>query len=691
MRTPGLRAAVIAALAFPIGAGPLPAQTPPADTAAVLALDSLTVTVLRTPTRLADAPYAVEALTRDAADRARPALGLDEAFRGVAGVQVDNRYNFALGERVSIRGFGARSQFGVRGVKVVVDGIPATLPDGQTSLSHVDPGVVGRVELVRGPASALWGNAAGGVLQLETAAPAAVPLRQTLEAVAGADGMLRLASTTEGVRGDAAYRLSISHLSTDGHRDWSGAGRLRANGQLRYRTGAGELRFVGGFTRYDARNPGALSAAQLAEDRTQAHGFNRSQRTGEEAVEGRLGASWRQAVGAGALELSAYGVAKRLENPIPPTIIDVDRVAGGVRAILHAVAPLGGREVRWSVGVEAERQRDDRRNHDNVDGARGALTLDQLETVTAAGVFAQLSAPLGARLHLLGGIRYDRFRFQTEDRLVAGGSPDDSGRRDMDALSPSFGVLVDLDARARVYANVATSFETPTTTELANRPSGAGGFNPALEPQRTRSFEAGVKGRFGDVAAYRLAAYRARVVDALIPFEVPGAEGRQFFRNAGSVVHRGIEASVTFAWRRRWTARIAYTLTDARFETYAVGDAVHDGNRVPGVAPFRFDLALTYRSPAGWFAGVDHRRVSRTPVDDANEAFSARYRVTDLRAGLDRVRFGAVDVAPFAGVSNLFDAEYNAAVTVNAFGGRYFEPAPGRAFYVGARLAIGGE
>lgn len=671
------------------GARPGAAQQPPADS--TFALDSLMVTVLRTPTRVVEAPFSVDALRRDAAERARPSLGLDEAFRGVPGVQVDNRYNFALGERMSVRGFGARSQFGVRGVKVIVDGVPATLPDGQSSLNHVDPGAIDRVELVRGPASALWGNAAGGVLLLESAPPSPSPLRKAIEVVSGADGLMRLAATTEHAQGASSHRFTISHLATDGHREWSGAENVRLSGTLRHRTGSGELRVVGGLTRYDARNPGALSVAQLAEDRRQAHGFNVEQATGEEATQAQLGVSWRQAVGLGDVEVSAYGITKELENPIPPAIIDVDRVVTGARAVFHAATPLGGQEVRWSVGVEADRQRDDRRNHDNVSGARGALTLDQLETVVSGAVFGQVVLPVGERVHALGGLRYDRFRFEAEDRLVDGENPDDSGRRDMDALSPSLGVLVAVHDWASVFANVATSFETPTTTELANRPTGAGGFNPELEPQRTRSFEAGVKGSVGDVASYQVAAYRARVVDALIPFEVPHAAGRQFFRNAGSAVHRGVEASVWLSLLRHLSARLAYTLTDARFENYVVGDVVYDDKRVPGLAPHRFDASMTYRSPIGWFVGLDHRRSSRMPVDDGNSAYSPRHHVTDLRAGIDGVRLGAFEASPFAGVTNLFDAEYNASVTVNAFGGRYYEPAPGRAIYLGARLAFGGE
>jgi len=186
-----------------------------------------------------------------------------------------------------------------------------------------------------------------------------------------------------------------------------------------------------------------------------------------------------------------------------------------------------------------------------------------------------------------------------------------------------------------------------------------------------------------------VAAYRAEVEDALIPFEVQTAPGRQFFRNAGTARHRGAEASLSLALLDGLTGRIGYTYTDARFESYATEGGTFDGNRVPGVAPFRFDAALTYRGSQGWFVGVDYRRVSRIPVNDANSAYSPRYQVTDLRAGLERLRLGSVSVAPFAAITNVFDAEYNASVTVNAFGNRYFEPAPSRGFQVGARVAFG--
>lgn len=694
--TSGVAALTLSATTLTLSAPSLAAQEPDPrvqerDSVVAIPLAPLTVTVLRTPFDVSEAPFAVAAVGAAQARRARPGFALDEALRGVPGVQVDNRYNYALGERISIRGFGARAQFGVRGVKVLVDGIPATLPDGQTTLNHVDLASLGRVEVMRGPASALYGNAAGGVIRLETAPPPAVPVRQEIRVLGGQHGLRRLESTTSGRSGRASYLISLNQHVFDGYREFGAAENLHANARFGYRTDAGQLRVVANVVDYDAKNPGSLSTAQLAEDRDQANPSNVERGTSEQGRQAQLGLTWSGALAAGELELSAYGITREVSNPIPPAIIDLDRAAGGVRALYGGEAPLGGRAVRWAIGAEAELQRDDRLNHVNEQGERGALTLDQFETVSTLGSFAQLSARLAGPVGLVAGLRYDRFRFEVDDRLVSATNPDDSGSRTMDALSPSLGLSVEVAPDRHVYGNVASSFETPTTTELANRPDGAGGFNPGLEPQRARSFEVGTKGRLGHVVGYQFAAYRVDLESSLISFEVPDAPGRAFFRNAGSAVHRGVETGVSLALGRRALAQLAYTYTDARFHEYATADAVHDGNEVPGIAPHRLEGILSYRAPADWYVDLESRYVSGMAVDDANTAASPAHAVTDVRAGLVGLRLAGATAAPFLGVTNLFDREYNASVVINAFGARYYEPGPGRAFYAGLSVSFGSE
>ena len=674
------------ALAAALALAPLSAAAQ-ADTARALPLDTLTARVLRAPLPAHRAPYAVSVAAGEALTRAQPGLGLDEALAAVPGVQVDNRYNPALGERLVVRGFGARAQFGVRGVRVLVDGLPATLPDGQTTLNHVDPGSLARAEVVRGPASALYGNAAGGVIRLSTFAPPAVPLRPEYRATFGAHGLARMQAQAAGQSGAMGYRASVTRLEYGGYRDHSGAGSTLANGTFLWSRGAGALRLVLHAVRYDALNPGSLTDSLLRADRGAVAPVYTRFDTGERGRQAQLGLTWERATEGGGVEVAGYVLGRSIENPIPFAWIELDRRVGGLRASFSSRAgPL-----RWTVGGEAEEQRDDRKNFANDDGVPGERRLDQRERVTALAAFGQAAVEVG-RVDVLGALRYDRFRFAADDRLVTAENPDDSGAQTMDAWSPTLGVSLAASRAVSVYANVSTAFETPTTTELANRPTGAGGFNPELEPQRTTSYEVGARARAGAAFA-EVAAYRARVRDALIPFEVPSTPGRQFFRNAGEAVHRGAEVSAGVSPLRDVTARVACTWTDARFGRYRLNDSTDlEGNRVPGVAPHRVEATLYWRSPRGPFAGVDARRVSAVPVkdDDAAGRFaSPAYMLVDARFGWEELRIGPVRATPSLGVSNLFDELYNASVVVNATGARFYEPGPGRAVYVGLDVALG--
>ena len=189
----------------------------------------------------------------------------------------------------------------------------------------------------------------------------------------------------------------------------------------------------------------------------------------------------------------------------------------------------------------------------------------------------------------------------------------------------------------------------------------------------------------------QLAAYDTRLTDALLPFEVPGAAGRQFFRNAGRARHRGLEAAASAAFGANVVVRAAYTLVNARFDEYTVGDSSYAGRRVPGVAPRRLDAAIEWRESRGAFLALEERAQSWTPADDPNRARSAGYLLSGLRGAWRPIRVGDASLVPFAGATNLFDVRWDAAVTVNATGARYFEPGPGRSLYVGADLTVGGR
>ena len=312
---------------------------------------------------------------------------------------------------------------------------------------------------------------------------------------------------------------------------------------------------------------------------------------------------------------------------------------GGVRASTNRTLGADEQAPRLSTGLDLQVMRDDRRNFENDAGARGARTLDQAERVTNVAVHAQALLPLGPRLDFFVATRYDRVRFSAEDRFRDGGDPDDSGARTMDALSPTAGVRFRAAPGVSLFANVATAFETPTTTELVNRPDGAGGFNQALEPQRTVSWEAGLRAALAGRLAIEASAYVARVEDALVPFEVVSAPGRQYFRNAAEARHRGLELLAELA-TPAVDVLAAFDWTDAEFIDYTTEDRAYDGLSVPGVRPWTLELSLLARPDARLLVELEYRAAGAMPVDDANEFRAPEHHLFDLRAAGRGLRVG---------------------------------------------------
>jgi iron complex outermembrane recepter protein len=657
------------------------------------------VNILRSPIRVDRAPFAVSAIQEEILRRGRSASSIEEALHGLPGVQVQNRFNDAVGEQISIRGFGARSGFGVRGIHVVVDGIPATLPDGQSSLDHLDLGSLGRVEALRGPGAALYGNAAGGVLTFESRAPSDARLRQEVRLVQGDHGMNRLQSTTSGTLGAQRYLVSLSRYDWDGFRTRVGGAQDEVYGTTRREQVnatfispllGGELRLVANHLELAAQNPGSLNRTDLELWDRRAFPGNVNQGTRKDVTQGQAGVSWKGPVGARELELATFGIVRDLSNPIPSAVVAVDRRAGGVRAILRTrqSSPVGS--LWWAAGFESSLQVDDRLNFTNSGGTRGSLTRDQRERVLGGAIFIQALLPINEVVDVMTGLRYDRIGFSVTDRMP--GSPDDpagTGSRTLDSASPSFGIHAAFSRAIGAWINLSTAFETPTTTELANRPDGAGGFNPELEPQVGITGELGARGLVGELAAWELAFFHTVLYNELVPFEVENDPGRRYFRNSGRSVRDGVEGTLQVTPSPWFQARLTFSTNRARFRSYTVGDTDYSGNRVPGLAPYRGEGILRL-GPGSWFAELRGEAMAAIPANDANdpEAEAPSRQLLDVRVGANEVNLLGLRLSPFAGVTNVFDTTYTSSVSVNAFGGRFYEPGPGRSVYLGASLAV---
>src|SRR5882762_9288155 len=471
----------------------------PDDSLKVYTLPPAVVSVTRANPPINRIPQAVQLLEKTEISRARPTWGLDEALATVPGVYAANRYNFSLDQRISIRGFGARSAFAVRGIKVLVDGIPQTLPDGQGQLTNLELGAADRIEILRGSASALFGNASGGVISIWTDPTAPRNLRQEVRVLFGTfdrdlnRNWSKWQSSTAFRVGAGSGLVTVSRLDYTGQRQHSDADFRNLNSRWHFPLASGWSLTATADLGWDPRadNPGALTAGEMARNPDSAAAINITRVAGKNVTQGQGGVTVRRDfAGGGEAALTVFGFTRSLKNPTTFAYIDLDRVDYGTRLTVSRPVPLGALQQRLTAGVDFQRQRDDRLNFGNTGGKPDTVRrLDQLEHVTEVGPFVQSALQLTSQLSVTGGLRYDWVKFQAHDRLINAGNPDDSGDRLMRALSGSIGLAVTPSDALTVYGNIGTSFETPTTTELTNRPSSAGGFNPTLQPQTATNYE----------------------------------------------------------------------------------------------------------------------------------------------------------------------------------------------------------
>lgn len=663
-----------------------PAVGQPRSAAEAITLEPLEVTIPRLEGSLAETPAGVSVVGRSQIQDGRQGLGLDESLARVPGAFFLNRHNFAQDLRISIRGFGARAPFGVRGVRILVDGIPQTLPDGQAQVDGFDIDTIERMEVIRGPASALYGNASGGAIRIDTMDGPDEPFLGG-EFKVGSYGFTESNVRAGGRSGSVRYFVNASTMKLDGFRDNSRTVNHNVSGKVRYQL-EGKGRITGIVRLFDsptAEDPGGLTAAQVDADREQAAPGNLQFDGGEEVDQQQLGLVYERPVASnGELKLRGHYTRRDFANRLPfepGGQVAFDRHAGGVGARYRHSGRVAGLDHRLTIGFDVERQRDDRRRFDNLDGQRGALTLEQIETVDNIGVFAQDRIDLTERWQITAGGRYDRVRFDVDDDFLADG--DDSGSRTLDEPSFFAGSSYAFLPGQRVYINAATAFETPTTTELAL--PGGGGFNPALEPQTAINYELGLKGLWRQRLRYQLAAFRIEVDDEIIPRE--DSLQREFFENAGSSTRNGIELSLDYPLSPSWTARTAYTFSDFTFDRFVDADGnVFDGNRIPGIPRHNFFGEIAWRR-GGTYVVADLRANSEIPANNANTADAAGHARINLRAGR-RYETASATVEPFIAINNVLDKEYAGNVRINAFGGAFFEPAPERNIFAGVEVSL---
>ena len=701
-----IRLACACLAATPLGVAASPSADPSTLADVVVTATRLEASSFEVPAAISTVP--AEQLRSDALG-----VNLADHVASVPGLLARNRNNYAQDQQISIRGIGANSAFGIRGVRVYQDGIPATGPDGQGQVSQFNLDSAQRVEILRGPFSALYGNSSGGVIQIFTA-DGKQPDQVRTGIAYGSYDTFRAGVNASGALDDLDYNLDYTHFSVDGYRDHSSARNESFNGKLGYSINDdNHLTFIANVvSRPDAQDPLGLTPAQFAADpdQTAAVATTFNTRKSLQQQQGGLIYDLTISDSQSVRVLGYYGhrtVEQFLSIPVatqtPATsagaVVDLDRDFGGMDARWSWQGTLADRPLSWVVGASYDRQNELRQGYNNFVGTtlgvKGTLRRDENNISYNLDEYTQGSWEFAPLWSLTAGVRHSEVTFDSEDHFIAGVNGDDSGKITYDATSPVGGLVFKARPWLHLYASYGQGFQTPLGSELAYRADGSSGLNLGLRPARSDNGELGAKLKISDNLSAEATVFQSLTSNEIVVNTNSG--GRSTYQNAGDTRRRGAEAALAYRFAEAWQLQFAYTYVDATYrDAYTTCVAapctapttlVGSGNRLPGVPKNNVYANLSWGEELGWHLGANGQYVSAVAVNDLNTVFAPSYAVVGLNGGYG-VDLRTVRVSAFVRLNNLLDRRYVGSVIVGDGNGRYFEPAPGFNVLAGVNVTM---
>jgi iron complex outermembrane receptor protein len=655
------------------------------DTLRFEVLEAVEIRATRLVNNALRTPYGVSVVDLKDNQESQRQLTLQEYLNAIPGLYASNGYNFAQDLRISLRGFGARSAFGIRGIKLLVDGIPETTPDGQGQVDNLDLGGIQRIEVIKGPMSALYGNASGGVISFYTS-DVQSPSATEIGVGTGSYGFLKADLRSNFKLGESSLSLGANATRSEGFRDQSkhksSSIFLKANRHL-----SDKHRLTLSFNVTDspyAWDPGGLTLQEVKMDRTQARQRNIDYATREKISHVKSGISHQYNRNNNQLNSYAFLSGRKFEGLLPFEFggwVELDRTYYGLGTRYGWSHSKKKFNYKLLTGIELAGQNDDRERFLNLNGEKGNKTLGQMEAFHTLGIYS-LHRFSWKDVDITTGLRYDQNRLKATDRFLDNG--DQSGKRDYDNWSPTLGISLAINAHTRVYSSLGSSFETPVLSELSANPSGQAGFNPDLKPQRSESIEFGFKHRSAK-GRIELSLFKMNTSNEVLPFELEAYQGRTFYRNSGRSQRTGIEFFMKHYMSNTVSVNGGFTYSYFKFKDYAYDGDVFDGNLLPGIPKHNGFINVNFQPASGLKAALHLQYRGELFADDANTVVDPDQFLVHVRMS-KAFQWNKVVLIPFAGIDNLFDRSYNDNIRINAFGGRYFEPAPGLFLYGGLRL-----
>lgn len=614
-----------------------------------------------------------------------PQLSFNDYINTIPGLFAMNANNFSQDLRVSIRGFGARSAFGIRGIKIIVDGIPETTPDGQGQIDNLNLAAIEKIEIIRGPSSALYGNASGGVISIFTKDEFKknfVKPSVTFGSYDLSQYQIQLGYKLSSTK----FLLNAVNTNTNGYRENSGFKNTNINLKMKH-TFSKNTKLNAQINLSDspyAGDAGGLTLEELNTDRRQARMRNLDYGTEEAIKQFKAGVNLSHILAN--ITFNAYGFysSRDFYGLLPfefGGIVDLKRNYFGFGTSLNHNSLGEKSQNTLQLGFDYGKQNDNRNRYFNLLGSQGNKTFDQDELFTSFGIYAINHFKFNEFL-VQSSIRYDYNQIEAADQFLDNGDQSDKIR--LNSFNPSIGLSYQLAGGKHLYANFSTSFETPVLSELSANPSGEGGFNKALKPQKSRNYEIGYKMKAQRIHG-ELALFYIITKNDIIPYEIEMFPDRTFYKNAGRTNRKGLELSLGMKLASSIEMNLSYSYSDFKYDSYISSEGNFNENELPGIPEHMGALTLFYQSDIGLRIRLNNRYVGKMYVNDENNVLERGFIGTDLNLGYSWKR-NKLELIPFFGINNLFNTLYNDNIRINAFGGRYYEPAPELNAYGGIRI-----
>jgi iron complex outermembrane receptor protein len=664
-------------------------------------LESVVVTSSRAEQRSFDAPGAISSVDRETIESAGPQVNLSESLSRISGLTILNRQNYAQDLQISIRGFGSRASFGIRGIRLLIDGIPATTPDGQGQGSSISLTSTDRIEVLRGPLAQMYGNSAGGVIQAFTRDAPETP-EFLGQIYSGSYGLKRTDWQYAGKVGQYGLVADYSTFDIDGYRDNSKTERKQFNGKLSFKPNdQTQVNVV--FNRFDmplAQDPLGLTAAQLAANPQQAGTGAVSARVRKIAQQNQLGTSVKYTLDSDS-SLTArayYGNRENLQYQANNAWVGLDRDYYGAGLQYNGRTRIGGRPVELLAGYEFDYSKERRQGGSAIGGekAPGSLTRNEDNVAQNSDFFIQATTEATDYISVVTGLRSNNVRFSSDDFFLSDGNG--SGSVHYNAVNPVLGVTWHASDTLNLYANYGKGLETPTLAEVAYTSSGSTTtalFNPRLNASRSQHYEIGAK--WLPTPQSRLDANLFRVTSSDEIVVASSNFGRTAFKNAPGTSRRGVEISGKVLLHPHVQASLSGSWIDARFsQDYSNNTtAVKAGNKLPGI-PDRFVFSellwsslsldgLKPKSNQGTRAGLELTNAGKIFANDVNTASADGYNTLNAKLSQGWA-VGSATLTAYGRIDNLTNKRYVGSVIVNQAANQFYEPAPGRNYTLGLRL-----